>query len=166
MITKTTARGFTLIELMIVIAIIGILAAIAIPAYMNYTTRAQVTEGLTLASGVKVQMVDTWSETGRWPRSLAAAGVMDSPQGKYVDALAVVGGVIVVSYSDRANSRIGGKRLALTPGVDTAGDVTWSCGYHAIADDGVTWQGDAAALTTVDRRFLPASCRDDAGGAE
>ena len=72
---KTLQKGFTLIELMIVVAIIGILAAIAIPAYQDYTIRAQVTEGLTLASDIKAGVAEYMAQTGSWPADLAEAGV-------------------------------------------------------------------------------------------
>jgi len=164
--TTRRPRGFTLIELMIVVAIVGILAAIAIPAYLNYTTRAQVVEGLNLAAGVKASMAETFAERGAWPSTAGAAGLEDSTAGKYVDSLKVDTGVILITYGRESNESItaaGANVLALAPGVGPSGEVLWACGEAPIADLGedVTWQGNAAELTTVPEKFLPASCRSD-----
>lgn len=166
--TQTSrARGFTLIELMIVVAIVGILAAIAIPAYLNYTTRAQVVEGLNLASSVKASMGETYAERGTWPSTASAAGLDDTSAGKYVDSLEVRDGVIVITYGRQSNDTItadGANVLALAPGVGPSGEVLWACGEAPVDDlaEEVEWQGDAAELTTVAEKFLPASCRSDA----
>src|SRR5688500_8396164 len=99
-----TQKGFTLIELMIVVAIIGILAAIAIPAYQDYTIRSQVTEGLNLAGGVKVAVAESYAQNGTFPVGLVEAGLVDTagnatvPSGKYVDNLSITNGTIIVQY--------------------------------------------------------------------
>ena len=96
--TKNIQKGFTLIELMIVVAIIGILAAIAIPAYQDYTIRSQVTEGLNLAAAVKTGVAESFANTGEWPPDLDAAGgdTAAPPSGKYVAEVSVEGGQIRV----------------------------------------------------------------------
>src|SRR3982750_567377 len=105
---KATQKGFTLIELMIVVAIIGILAAIAIPAYQDYTIRAQVTEGLNLAGAVKAAVAETYAQTGNWPADNAEAGVGANNEitGKYVKDVAVAGGGITITYGNQANKNI------------------------------------------------------------
>ena len=164
---RSISKGFTLIELMIVVAIIGILASIAIPAYLDYTTRAQVTEGLTLASGLKAQMTEVYAETGAWPQTATAAGVDGTPAGKYVDSVIVTGGVLLIEYGNQSNERItadGSNVLAMSPGIGAGGEVLWLCG-RAPSPTGVSvsWQGDPAALTSIPDRFLPGSCRSRTG---
>src|SRR5476649_1245503 len=102
---KSLQKGFTLIELMIVIAIIGILAAIAIPAYQNYTVRAQVTEGLNLADGWKTAVAEYYAQNGVMPTAanLTAAGLVAST-GKYVTSVTSTLGAITVTYGNQANA--------------------------------------------------------------
>jgi type IV pilus assembly protein PilA len=122
-------RGFTLIELMIVVAIVAILAALAIPAYQDYTIRSQVSEGLSLASGVKNAVWEYYANTGgTFPADNASAGLAaaSSIRGQYVDSVAVGGGKIQVTYGLKANAKISGEFLWLEP-IDRGGSIEWSC---------------------------------------
>src|SRR5487761_2157745 len=96
---KALQKGFTLIELMIVVAIISILAAIAIPAYQNYTIRAQVTEGLTLGDGWKTAVAEYYANNGTWPTIALLNGATAVPSvGKYETVTVLAGGVIDIKY--------------------------------------------------------------------
>src|SRR6195256_578502 len=128
---KQVQKGFTLIELMMVVAIIGILAAIAIPAYQDYTIRSQVTEGMNLASAVETGVAEYYANTGSWPTTLTLAGgdSANKPSGKYVSSVDVAGtGVITVIYGNQANNNVTGQSLTLTPGLSANNDVAWICG--------------------------------------
>lgn len=140
-------HGFTLIELMIVIAIIGILAAIAIPAYQDYVIRSQVAEGLSLADGAKSGVWDFESNTGRWPPSNTSAGLAKagSITGNYVSKVDVTGGVVQVTFGGgKVNKAISNKILQLSP-VTTPGSIPWVC--------------KPAASSTISNRYLPSNCR-------
>jgi type IV pilus assembly protein PilA len=164
---KNIQKGFTLIELMIVIAIIGILAAIAIPAYQNYTIRSQVTEGLSLADGWKTSISEYYAQNGSFPTTSSTAGgagtvaVSGASTGKYVGTIAVsTGGEIVVTYTgSQANAKLsvgGANVLDLNPGLDANYDVVWICGT-ATTPAGVSVTA-AVASTTVSAAYLPNSC--------
>ena len=105
---RTTQSGFTLIELMITIAIIGVLAAIAIPAYQDYTIRAQATEGLTLSTAVQAAVVDFYDQTGNWPTAISGGGTAlnygAAPSGNYVTGITTNAGAITITFGNKANA--------------------------------------------------------------
>jgi type IV pilus assembly protein PilA len=150
-------KGFTLIELMIVVAIIGILAAIAIPAYQNYTIRAQVTEGLTLGDGWKTAISEYYANTGNWPSQANLTGTCNSI-GKYESSVTVTaGGVIQITYGANANSKINNQVLRMVPYTNANNDILWQCGTAA-APSGTIASGAASTGTTVSPQYLPTSC--------
>jgi type IV pilus assembly protein PilA len=159
---KAMQKGFTLIELMIVVAIIGILAAIAIPAYQDYTIRAQVTEGLNLAADLKAAVAENYAATGTWPADNAAVGITAAKSGKYVGAVTITTGTINISYTgSQANTNLSATPiLSIRPMVSPNGDVIWVCGRAANPTGAVDPAGPAAADTTsVVAKYLPKTCR-------
>jgi type IV pilus assembly protein PilA len=137
-------QGFTLIELMIVVAIIGILAAIAIPAYQDYTIRAQVSEGLSLASGAKTAIAEFYQDRGVMPTDNVTAGLSAPGEivGKYVDTVTVgAAGIVTVTYGQADTNALLVGTLVLTP-TPNVGSVSWDC--------------DAS---TIDPKWLPSACR-------
>jgi type IV pilus assembly protein PilA len=147
---KKVQQGFTLIELMIVVAIIGILAAIAIPAYQDYTIRAQVSEGLNLSAGAKAAVSEFYMDRGAFPGTnlLAGLSLANTITGNYVNSVNVVNGLITVTYSSAgafsANALINGATLTLSPAT-TAGSVVWTCA--------------GAGAIPLQAKWLPSSCR-------
>ena len=139
-------QGFTLIELMIVVAIIGILAAIAIPAYQDYTIRAQVSEGLNLSGGAKAAVTEFFQDRGVMPADNDEAGLADAADivGKYVELVTVTTGVIDVQYGLDAHAVIDGMAIQLSPITTNPGSVAWDC---------------ASAGAEIENKHLPAACR-------
>jgi type IV pilus assembly protein PilA len=161
---KTAQKGFTLIELMIVVAIIGILAAIAIPAYQDYTIRSQVTEGLNLSTSVKAAVSETFQSNGSWPGNNTAAGLSAATdiKGKYVTGIAVgAGGVITITYGGQANALISAQTLGLNPYTSANGDVSWVCGDRGTSGTSGLTLASGATLTSgnLTAKYRPANCR-------
>jgi len=160
---KTIQKGFTLIELMIVVAIIGILAAIAIPAYQDYTIRAQVSEGLTLAAAAKAAVTETYLNTGVAPADRTAAGMSANSSdtfGKYVSEVDVENGVIRITYDGAdVNGNIAGNIVELVPYLSTDNSVNWACEGETDVGGAGSLMGDDKSSADLPAQYLPASCR-------
>jgi len=153
--------GFTLIELMIVVAIIGILASIAIPAYQDYTIRAQVTESFSITGELKLSIKDFYKDRGRFPSSNQEAGV-PAPEhliGNYVTGVEVNDGAMHVVFGNFVNANLAGETLTIRPifvSESPTSPISWTCGYRD-APQGMEAVGEDR--TTLEGKHLPAACR-------
>jgi type IV pilus assembly protein PilA len=138
---KSVQKGFTLIELMIVVAIIGILAAIAIPQYQDYTIRSKITEALNLAAPAKLAIAETYASNGVFPADNAEAGLATTINSKYVASLLVAGPVITMTFR-QIHANVDAQTITLTATTDAEDSrVEWTC------------------ASTADDKYLPANCR-------
>jgi len=159
-------NGFTLIELMIVVAIMGILASLAISSYQTYTIRAQVSEALNMAAGAKTPVIDAFNNSGRPPADRSAAGMTPTAtdtRGSFVASVDVDNGRVDVKFGNNAHQAIFDKTLSLTPYMSGTGSFIWRCGLAAEPADTAILSGggvDAVYVTPdIPARYLPKSCK-------
>lgn len=137
-------EAFTLVEIMIVIAIVGILSMIAIPAYKDFTIRSKVSEGLSLAAGAKNSVTEYYQTQGSWPMNNSSAGMPtpDSIKGKFVQSVNVQGNKIIVTFAQNAGEGLSGRDLIMTA-IDHSGSISWNC-----------------QAEQIENKFLPPTCRN------
>jgi type IV pilus assembly protein PilA len=137
-------QAFTLVEIMIVVAIIGILAVIAIPAYSDFTVRSKVSEGLSLASGAKTSVMEYYMTQGKWPVNNTVAGLpkADSIKGDFVRSVYIHDNQVVVTFGDDAGVDLTGRDLIMAAN-DNGGSISWTC------------KG-----SDIENKYLPPNCRD------
>lgn len=155
-------KGFTLIELMIVVSIIGILTAIALPAYQSYTVRSQIAEAMTLVNEIKPEITGYYKAKGGFPRSNKSAGIPAAKYliGNYVERMEVVNGAIQVTLGNKINKLVTGKIISFRPLVvidSPLSPISWACGYAA-PPKGMKAIGKNR--TNVDTGVLVWACRE------
>lgn len=159
-------RGFTLIELMILLAIIGILASLAVSAYQTYMVRAQVAAALDFSASARDLIIDAFNKNGIPPADRAAAGMTPLPtdtQGNFVSQVAVTNGRIDITFGNNVHSDVFGSILSVTPYRTAEGNVIWRCGAAPIPAGSSELTGGGVTAShlapTVELRYLPGSCR-------
>lgn len=139
-IRKKIDKGFTLIELMITVAIVGILAVVALPAYQDYLVKSQVSEGLSLSGGAKVYITDFYTNKGRMPETSLEAGLPQNV-GAYIADLKIEDYVVKVTFNSNANANISGAVLVLSPTLSSSNNIMFDC------------------TTSIPKKYIPTTCR-------
>jgi type IV pilus assembly protein PilA len=161
--------GFTLIELMIVVAIIGILASLAISAYQTYTVREQVAEAINMGAGAMVPVIDAYNSNGEPPADRPEAGMSAAAtdtKGRYVSQVQIDMGRVDVTMGNQAHADISGLVVTFTPYLNESGGIIWRCGAAPEPPDTIPLQDVGGSVvstyvaTTIEDRYLPADCRN------
>ena len=157
-------QGFTLTELVSALAIVGVMAAVAIPTYQTFVLRTQVSEALELAGTLRNGVAEYQANTGAWPQSVKDLGLDRNKVGNRVIDLSIDSGTLVATFGGTSAPRLNGKTLVLRPGLLVTGDseqVVWQCGNQRLEKSGlkVDFSGTADVATSIEDTLLPGECR-------